>query len=148
MNAISRRTLMFLAASTLVVPLPARAAHMRVILYKNPQCDCCEYYAGYLRRNGFAVDVKPTNDLATMSRQAGVPEELEGCHISMIDGYVVEGHVPIAAIGKLLAERPAIIGITLPGMPMGSPGMTGKKQKPLVIYAVAKDGTARVYLTE
>ena len=148
MNTISRRTAMLLTAGAFFVPFLAGAAPMRVVLYKNPQCDCCEGYAAYLRQNGFAVDIKPINDLATMSRQAGVPEELEGCHISMIDGYVVEGHVPIAAIRKLLAERPAIIGITLPGMPMGSPGMTGKKQEPYVIYAVAKDGTARVYMTE
>jgi hypothetical protein len=148
MNMISRRAAMFLAVGALFTSFPARAARIRVILYKNPQCDCCEGYAAYLRQNGFAVDIKPTNDLATMSRQAGVPEELEGCHISMIDGYVVEGHVPIAAIRKLLAERPAIAGITLPGMPMGSPGMTGKKQDPFVIYAVTKDGKAQIYLTE
>ena len=148
MNTINRRTAMLLTAGAFFVPLPVIAAPMRVMLYKNPQCDCCEGYAAYLRQNGFAVDIKPTNDLAALSRQLGVPEELEGCHISMIDGYVVEGHVPMAAIGKLLAERPAIIGITLPGMPTGSPGMNGKKQEPFVIYAVAKDATARVYMTE
>jgi hypothetical protein len=148
MTMINRRTAMFFATGALFVSLPARAAPIRVTLYKNPQCDCCEGYAAFLQQNGFAVDTKLTNDLATMSRKAGVPEELEGCHISMIDGYVVEGHVPIAAIRKLLAERPAIIGITLPGMPMGSPGMAGQKQEPFVIYAMAKDGTAQIYLTE
>lgn len=148
MTIISRRTVMFFTAGVCFVPLSAHAAPIRVILYKNPQCDCCEGYAAYLRQNGFAVDVRLSNDLATISRKAGVPEELEGCHISMIDGYVVEGHVPIAAIRKLLAERPAITGITLPGMPMGSPGMAGQKQEPFVIYAVAKDGKSQIYMTE
>jgi hypothetical protein len=95
MIEISRRITLLMIASA---PLPALAAPMPVTLYKNPQCDCCEGYADYLRQNGFTVDVKPTNDLATLSHRAGVPEELDGCHISMIDGYVVEGHVPIAAI--------------------------------------------------
>jgi hypothetical protein len=144
MIEISRRIALLMIASA---PLPALAAPMPVTLYKNPQCDCCEGYADYLRQNGFTVDVKPTNDLATLSHRAGVPEELDGCHISMIDGYVVEGHVPIAAIRKLLAERPAITAITLPGMPEGSPGMAGSKQAPFVIFAVVKDGTTSVYMT-
>ena len=76
-----------------------------------------------------------------------MPEDLEDCHISTMDGYVVEGHVPIAAIRKLPTERPAITGITLPGMPTGSLGMTGIRQEPCVIYAVPKDGTAEIYMT-
>jgi hypothetical protein len=144
MIEISRRIALLMIASA---PLPALAAPMPVTLYKNPQCDCCEGYAAYLKQNGFAVDVKPTNNLATLSRRAGVPEELDGCHISMIDGYVVEGHVLIAAIRKLLTERPAIPAITLPGMPEGSPGMAGSKRAPFVVYAVARDGTASVFMT-
>ncbi|MCW3477539.1 DUF411 domain-containing protein [Limobrevibacterium gyesilva] len=144
MKPISRRAALLMAACA---PLPAlSAAPTQVTLYKNPQCGCCEGYAAYLRQNGFAVDVKPTNDLDTMSREAGVPDELEGCHLSMIDGYVVEGHVPIEAIRKLLAERPPLKAITLPGMPEGSPGMTGTKQGPFTVYAIAKDGAASVYM--
>lgn len=123
-------------------PLPAVAAPIRATLYKDPQCGCCEGYAAYLRQNGFTVDVKPTNDLAEISRKAGVPSELQGCHTMFVDGYVVDGHVPIKTIRKLLSERPAIAGITLPGMPIGSPGMTGEKTAPFKIYAVRKDGTA------
>jgi hypothetical protein len=130
-------------------PMPAVAAPIRATLYKDPQCGCCEGYAAYLRQNGFAVDVKPTNDLAEISRKAGVPSELQGCHTMFVDGYVVDGHVPIKTIRKLLSERPAIAGITLPGMPTGSPGMTGKKTAPFKIYAVNKDGTPpTVYATE
>ncbi|WP_119390689.1 DUF411 domain-containing protein [Taklimakanibacter lacteus] len=121
----------------------------KATLYKNPQCSCCEGYANYLRANGFKVEVKPTNDLTEISRKAGVPEDFQGCHTMFIDGYVVDGHVPVNTVNKLLRERPAIAGITLPGMPMGSPGMTGAKTVPFTIYAVTKDGKApTVYATE
>ena len=133
----------------LALPLPAFAGSTHVTLYKNPECSCCEGYAAYLRDNGFDVEVKPTNDLAEISRKAGVPEQMEGCHTAFIDGYVVDGHVPVAVIEKLLTERPAIAGITLPGMPMGSPGMAGEKTEPFTVYAVTKDGKApTVYTTE
>jgi len=135
--------------AAVAVPLPAVAAPIPATMYKNPQCSCCEGYAAYLRQNGFAVDVKSTNDLAEISRKAGVPENLQGCHTMFVDGYVVDGHVPVNVIRKLLAERPAIAGITLAGMPEGSPGMTGRKSGPFTIYAVTKDGAApKVYATE
>jgi hypothetical protein len=149
MTMISRRTALLLAASTLCPPLPALAGPMRVTLYKNPQCDCCEGYADYLRQNDFTVETVPANDLITMARQAGVPESLDGCHITMIDGYVVIGHVPIDAIRKLLRERPKIIGISLPGMPMGVPGMPGPRSEPIGIYEiVASAASPEVFTTE
>src|SRR5258708_27147624 len=122
------------------LPLPGVAEPIHATLYKNPQCSCCEGYAAYLRESGFEVDVKPTNDLAEISQKAGVPEKYQGCHTTLVDGYVVDGHVPVEIVRKLLTERPAIAGITLPGMPTGSPGMTGEKTQPFVIYAVTKDG--------
>jgi hypothetical protein len=133
----------------LALPLPALADPIQATLYKNPQCGCCEGYADYLRANGFEVEVKPTNDLAEISRRAGVPEEFQGCHSTMVGGYVVDGHVPIDIVRRLLSERPAIAGITLPGMPMGSPGMSGEKTAPFTVYAVTKDGQApTVYAAE
>jgi len=101
------------------LPLPAVAAPIEAILYKNPHCTCCDGYAYFLRKSGFDVKVKPTNDLAEISRKAGVPEELQGCHTMFVDGYVVDGHVPVDIVKKMLAERPPIAGITLPGMPAG-----------------------------
>jgi len=133
----------------LALPMPAIAEPIHATLFKNPQCTCCEGYATYLRQNGFAVDVKPTNDLAQISSKAGVPEHLQGCHTMFVDGYVVDGHVPVNVIRRLLSERPAIAGITLPGMPAGSPGMTGSKTGPFTIYAVTKDGAPpKVYAVE
>jgi hypothetical protein len=116
-------------------------------LYKNPQCSCCEGYADYLRENGFEVTVKPTHDLPLMHRQYGVPEPLVGCHTTLVDGYVVEGHVPIGPVLRMLTERPAIKGISLPGMPAGSPGMFGEKTAPFTIYEIG-DGPAKVYAVE
>ena len=128
---------------------PAMAGEKDVTLYKTPQCGCCEGYADYLRDNGFAVTVKPTHDLSAMSREAGIPVEAEGCHLSFVDGYVVSGHVPVGTVSKLLTERPDIKGVTLPGMPMGSPGMTGKKEAPFEILEIRKSGgTGGVYATE
>jgi hypothetical protein len=133
----------------IIFAAPALAEPLQATLYKNPQCSCCEGYADYLRQNGFQVDVKPTNDLAEISRKAGVPENMEGCHTTFIDGYVIDGHVPVNVVRKLLAEKPAIAGITLPGMPMGSPGMVGTKTETFVIYTVTRDGKAvSVYATE
>ncbi len=135
--------------TALVLPWSALAGTVSAVLYKNPQCGCCETYAAYLRDNGFDVTVKPTMDLAQISSDAGVPPKMEGCHTMMVDGYVVDGHVPVNVINKLLAERPAIAGITLPGMPLGSPGMDGPKSGPFTIYAVTKDSAKpNVYATE
>jgi hypothetical protein len=128
---------------------PVLAEPIHAILYKNPQCSCCEAYADYLRANGFDVEIRPTNDLSQISLKAGVPANLEGCHTMFIGGYVVDGHVPVDIIRKLLTEKPAIAGVTLPGMPSGSPGMFGKKTETFTIYAVTKNGTApTVYATE
>lgn len=118
-----------------------------VTLYKTPQCGCCEAYADYLRANGFTVTVEPTHELVSMSREAGIPDDFQGCHLAFVDGYVVSGHVPVGTVDRLLAERPAIAGVTLPGMPMGSPGMSGVKSEPFTIYAIG-DLPPSVYAVE
>ena len=119
----------------------------KALIYKTPQCGCCDEYADYLRQNGFEVTVHETHQLAPMSRKAGIAEKFEGCHLAHLDGYVVSGHVPIAAIRKLLKVRPAITGITLPGMPLGSPGMGGTKQEPFKIYEIGK-AEPKLFMTE
>ena len=142
------RQLMFALALLLV---PAGAVHAgepakTATLYKNPQCTC-EGYADYLRENGFEVTVKPTHDLPLIKRQYGVPSELEGCHTTLVGGYVVEGHVPVNTLLRLLTEKPNIKGISLPGMPAGSPGMFGEKTAPFTIYEIS-EGEPKVYAVE
>ncbi|PBB89603.1 CopG family transcriptional regulator [Mesorhizobium sp. WSM3864] len=133
----------------IAMPLPTLAATIDAVMYKNPQCSCCEAYADYLERNGFKVDIKPVTNLSQISSDAGVPADLEGCHTMMVDGYVVDGLVPVEIVKKLLTERPAIAGITLAGMPAGAPGMGGEKSETWTIYAFTKDGKApTVYATE
>lgn len=142
-----RRTVLGLL---LAVTAPATAAAQEVhgaILYKNPQCQCCDAYAEVLQRSGIPVTVKATPMLAALKREHGVPEALQGCHTLLIDGYVVEGHVPVAQVKRLLAERPAIKGISLPGMPAGSPGMAGEKTEPFTVYEIG-DGAPKVFARE
>ena len=139
-TSMNRRSFCHGAILVAFLPLPAFAVPVAATLYKNPQCDCCEEYAAYLRRDGFSVDVRPTGALAEISRKAGIPEKLQGCHAMFVEGYVVGGHVPVKVIRRLLTERPAIAGVTLPGMPNGSPGMAGRKNGPFTIYAVDKNG--------
>lgn len=123
------------------------AAAEEVTLYKNPQCGCCENYANYLRENGFTVTVVPTHELVTMSRAAGIPDNFQGCHLAYIEGYVVSGHVPLGTVNKILTDRPDIKGVTLPGMPLGSPGMSGTKRRPFTIHAIG-GGQPKVYAVE
>ena len=135
-------------AVSLALLFPATAFAGQGILYKNPQCGCCEGHAEHLRQNGIDVTSVPTHDLALLRQEHGVPIDLVGCHMLLIGGYVVEGHVSASIIKRLLDERPAIKGISLPGMPTGSPGMTGPKTEPFTIYTFGGEGEPRVYAVE
>ena len=119
----------------------------KATLYKNPQCGCCAEYGKYLGQNGFDVQVVETLDLPSVKREHGVPAALEGCHTTLVDGYVIEGHVPADIVQRLLREKPAIKGISLPGMPAGSPGMMGEKAAPFTVYEIS-DAPNKVYATE
>lgn len=110
----------------------------KAVMYKPLQCGCCDDYAKYLERQGFAVEVKSLRSLARIKREAGVPKGFEGCHTLLVNGYTVDGLVPVETVRKLLTERPDINGITLPGMPWGAPGMEQRpKSGPLLIYEIS-----------
>ncbi len=128
----------------------AVAEGTKMTVYKSPYCGCCGEWVAYLRRRGMAVTVVQKEDMNPIKELAGVPESLASCHTAMVDGYVVEGHVPISAIGRMLSERPQIRGIALPGMPSGSPGMSGAKEEPFVIFALAQKAGSppSVYMKE
>jgi hypothetical protein len=116
------------------------------VMFSTPTCGCCGEYAPYLQSNGHDVEVRHFDDLSEVKARAGVPAEAESCHTTIIDGYVVEGHIPVEAIDKLLRERPAIDGIALPGMPAGSPGMGGSKTAPFEILSI-NSGTLDSYMS-
>jgi len=140
-----------LAVALLVLtPISATAAEsVSATLYKNPGCTCCENYADYLRSNGYDVTVVEHPNMTLIKQKHGVREDLEGCHTMLVGGYVVEGHVPLAALKRLLSETPAIKGISLPGMPEGSPGMGGTKEGPFTILSITgKDGRPPVFATD
>ncbi|WP_395021567.1 DUF411 domain-containing protein [Dongia sp.] len=137
-----------MAALGVLLPLkPAAAAPQALRLIKHPGCACCEGHAAYLRQNGYAVTVETSADLDAFRQSLGIPRQFFGCHTILGGDYVIEGHVPAAALAKLFAERPAVKGIAVPGMPLGSPGMSGQKTAPLVVYAIA-EGEPVVFLTE
>ena len=140
---------LLLTISVLMMTAPAVAAEGKIpaTMYKSPYCDCCEGHAAYLNKNGYDVTVTPTDDLPAMRKQHGVPESLEGCHMILVGGYVVEGHVSAGAIDRLLRQKPKIVGISLPGMPTGVPGMGGKKEGPLAVYEIGP-GKPKIYATE
>ena len=133
-----------------LAPLSATAEEkVQATLYKNPDCTCCEKYADYLRSNGFDVTVVEHPNMTLIKQKHGVREDLEGCHTTLVGGYVAEGHVPLVALKRLLSEKPAIKGISLPGMPEGSPGMSGTKEGAFTIYSITgQDGHAPVFATE
>jgi hypothetical protein len=118
-------------------------------LYKDPSCGCCAEYGRYLEANGYRVTVVDSGDeLDAINAKYGVPEHLQGCHATVIEGYVIEGHVPVAVISRLLQERPPIPGIALPGMPEGSPGMSGVKQGAFAIFVITDEEKPPLYAIE
>jgi hypothetical protein len=118
---------------------------IKAVIYKPPTCSCCLGHAGYLEGEGFDVETIVENDIEKIKNKYNIPYNMQSCHTTQIDGYFVEGHVPVEAINKLLAERPDIDGIALPDMPAGSPGMPGTKDEEFIIYAL-KDGNAKEFI--
>lgn len=128
---------------------PVLAETLERTLYKDQNCSCCEGHAMYLEQNGIEVDIKPVDDIAAISKGAGVPTDYQGCHTLMLEGYAIEGHVSVEIIQKLLKEQPAdVVGISLPGMPTGVPGMGGPYEGPYKVFAIKKDGSTTVFATQ
>jgi hypothetical protein len=99
----------------------------------------------HLRANGFRVKPMPAKDFATARKRYGIPEALAGCHTGVVEGYAIEGHVPAREIRRLLAEKPKVKGLAVPGMPAGSPGMPSDRPQPFDVLLVRLDGSATVY---
>lgn len=116
-----------------------------LLVYKTPTCGCCNGWIEHMEAAGFTVDARDVRDVMSVKRDGGVPAQMSSCHTAVIDGYVVEGHVPAEQVKRLLDERPAVAGIAVPGMPIGSPGMEGPNPQPYQVLSFSHDGQAAVY---
>jgi hypothetical protein len=124
------------------------AAEGPVEVWRSPSCGCCEAWVEHLQKNGFDVKVNAAapSILDRIKRQAGIGEDLAACHTGKIGAYVIEGHVPAADIKRLLGEEPDAIGLSVPGMPVDSPGMEQDgKTEPYDVLLIKKDGTTEVF---
>ena len=132
-------------AAAPATPAAAQAAN-KIVVYKSPTCGCCGQWVTYMRNNGFTVEVHDQADVTPIKTASGVPEALHSCHTAQVGGYVVEGHVPVEAIRRMLRERPQIAGIAVGGMVTGTPGMeAGGRKDPYDVMAFTRDGRTSVY---
>jgi hypothetical protein len=142
---ITRRAILLLsAAATVLLSRTALSAWPMVTVHKDPDCGCCGGWVAHLETHGFQVKVIETRELNRVKARLGVPFDLSACHTAEVAGYLIEGHVPATALEKFLREKPDALGLAVPGMPSGSPGMTGDYEEYDVILFGKKD-ERRVY---
>ena len=143
------RIAMFVACLSLsglsFVVLAAGAQEPVVEVYKSPTCGCCVKWVAHLEQHGFTVKVVDVPDPSVVKSRVAVPGRLASCHTALVDGYIVEGHVPATDVRRLLEERPSIAGLAVPGMPMGSPGMEGPNPTPYDVLTFDRSGTLTVF---
>lgn len=116
-----------------------------IVVYKSPACGCCNKWVNHLKQHGFNVEVHDHDDMNPIKVDRGIPRHLQSCHTAVVDGYIVEGHVPADLITRLLQERPQVKGLAVPGMPMGSPGMEGPRKDSYQVLTFQEDGKTNVY---
>jgi hypothetical protein len=116
-----------------------------ITVYKDPSCGCCTKWVKHLSANGFVVTTRDVQNIDEIKRAMNVPVALQSCHTAVVDRYVIEGHVPADLVKKALKEKPAILGLAVPGMPAGSPGMESDHVEPYNVIAFDRDGKTRVY---
>lgn len=144
-----RRQFLAGSASALLLTVlarPASASASVMTVHKDPNCGCCHLWADAMQKAGFDVRLNDLGDLAPIKARLGVPGDLEGCHTAEIEGYFLEGHVPLSSVRRLLEERPAIKGLAVPGMPSGSLGMGDDPAASYDVVAVPVSG--KPYLFE
>ena len=133
-----------LILSALTAPTLAQAP-TAVTVYKSPTCGCCAKWVEHMKKAGFVVTINDVPNVGQVKMANGVPGQLASCHTALAGGYVIEGHVPADVVQKLLKEKPAVAGIAVPGMPMGSPGMEGGSVDHYDIVAFEKTGKQHVF---
>jgi hypothetical protein len=116
-----------------------------ITVYRDPNCGCCTKWIAHLIKHGFRVKDNKSDTMSEVKRGLGVPDSMESCHTGVVNGYVIEGHVPAADIQRLLKEKPKVAGLAVPGMPMGSPGMEGPRTDRYDVLSFDKSGKTAVY---
>ena len=148
METISRRKML------LAISIVASASYRirgqqspKVEVYKDPTCGCCSQWVEHLKAAGFTANTTEMKDLDAFKTTHGVPQRARSCHTALVGGYVIEGHVPAADVQRLLRERPAVVGLAVPGMPIGSPGMevNGVKAQAYDVVTFDKQGATKVF---
>jgi hypothetical protein len=132
-------------ASAVTLWQPRTSQAQEVTVHMSPHCGCCGDWVKHLERTGFRVEKRMVEDVSVARKTHGVPPKLASCHTAVVDGYVVEGHVPASDIRRLLAERPQALGLSAPGMPAGSPGMEGAGAEPYETVLFRADGSTDVF---
>lgn len=140
----------FMASASILLmasAMPVRASQRNMTVHKDPNCGCCGAWADAMKNAGFEVEVRNVDDLAAIKRRFGVPSEMEGCHTASVDGYFLEGHLPLEAVERLLEERPDVAGLAVPGMPNGSLGMGNDLSVASYdVWSVGRDGRTRIFM--
>jgi hypothetical protein len=135
-----------IAAVLLTPTAEAASAAPEITVYRDPSCSCCGGWIDYLAAQGFQPTNIPTPNVDALKQQYGVPEDLTSCHTAIVNGYVIEGHVPVDDIKRLLAEQPNVAGITVPGMPVGTPGMeSGDEREPFTVFSFDQQGNTEIF---
>lgn len=132
-------------AGALALPMLASGAEPVIEVYKSESCGCCTGWVDHLKANGFDVKVTNVESPSDYRQKFGIPQELGSCHSAKVQGYAIEGHVPAADIKRLLKEKPKAVGLAVPAMPMGSPGMEGPRKDPYDVLLVQKNGSTATY---
>lgn len=144
----SRRVFLSQASALLAVApvtLWAESKYPPVQVWKSPTCGCCSKWVDHLRAAGFDVEATNVGNMNAVKREVSLPQALASCHTALVDGYVIEGHVPAEDVARMLDTRPDIRGIAVPGMPLGSPGMESPTPEPYEVIAFGADGKMSVF---
>ena len=143
-DSYSRRPVVFASFGALIAwvvrPVSVETSLSKVVVHKDPNCGCCQKWADHLTAAGFPVEVIASPDLATIKAKLGVTDDIKSCHTAEVGGYVIEGHVPADAILRLLREKPAALGLAVPEMPAGSPGMEGSTAESYDVLLFGSEG--------
>ena len=149
LTEFNRRQFLIGAAALLLAPKAAFAqSPLKMHVFKDPNCGCCSAWIDILERNGFQVttEARTSGMLVQEKIKRGIPANMASCHTADVEGYVIEGHVPVADIQRLLAERPDAVGLAVPGMPFGSPGMGPEARREAYdVHLILRDGTTQVF---